>query len=62
MTPLTEGMFRDASKKAAVDKLIPLGRWAQPSELQGVALLLASEASDYIVGQDILIDGGWSIV
>ena len=55
-------MFRDASKKAAVDKLIPLGRWAQPSELQGVALLLASEASDYIVGQDILIDGGWSIV
>lgn len=62
LTPLTEGMFRDASKKAAVDKLIPLGRWAQPSELQGVALLLASEASDYIVGQDILIDGGWSIV
>lgn len=62
LTPLTEGMFRDSSKKEAIDKLIPLGRWAQPNELQGIVLLLASEASDYIIGQDILVDGGWSIV
>lgn len=61
LTPLTEGMFNDVAKKTAVDKFIPIGRWAQPNELQGVALLLASEASDYIIGQDFLVDGGWSI-
>ncbi|HKJ86458.1 MAG TPA: glucose 1-dehydrogenase [Spirochaetia bacterium] len=38
---------------------IPLGRMATPADLQGAVVLLASEASDYITGTDILIDGGY---
>lgn len=40
-------------------EMIPIGRMATPSDLQGAVVLLASEASDYITGSDILIDGGY---
>lgn len=42
-------------------KRIPLGRIGQPNDLSGAVVLLASDASSYITGQNIVIDGGWSI-
>lgn len=42
-------------------KLIPLGRLGEISDLQGIAVYLASEASDYMAGADIIIDGGYTI-
>ena len=36
-----------------------LGRWADPKELVGPALLLASEAGSYITGQAVVVDGGY---
>lgn len=41
---------------------VPLGRFGDGKDLKGVALLLASQASDYITGQTIVVDGGYSIV
>ena len=37
---------------------IPLGRWAQPEDIVGPTLFLASGASDYVTGQILYVDGG----
>jgi len=36
-----------------------MGRWGTIEDLQGAALLLASDAGDYIHGTNIAVDGGW---
>jgi 2-deoxy-D-gluconate 3-dehydrogenase len=38
---------------------IPVGRWGQPPELAGLCVFLASEASAYMHGSVVVIDGGW---
>lgn len=39
--------------------LIPMKKMAEVTDLQGAAVYLASEASDYVTGSDIIIDGGY---
>jgi NAD(P)-dependent dehydrogenase (short-subunit alcohol dehydrogenase family) len=50
-----------ARYKMTID-LIPLGRVSQPEDMVGLCVFLASDASTYLTGQDILIDDGWSLV
>jgi NAD(P)-dependent dehydrogenase (short-subunit alcohol dehydrogenase family) len=45
----------------AMSKDIPMHRVGWPDDIKGLAIFLASPASDYITGQEILIDGGWSL-
>lgn len=45
----------------AMAKDIPMHRVGWPDDIKGLAVFLASPASDYITGQEILIDGGWSL-
>jgi NAD(P)-dependent dehydrogenase (short-subunit alcohol dehydrogenase family) len=39
---------------------IPLGRIAEPADIVGPALFLASPMSDFVTGQTLLVDGGWA--
>ena len=59
LTDLTKPLSEDADFDAWVKSEVPLGRWGRPEELVGLAVMLASPASDYINGQTIYIDGGW---
>lgn len=57
-TPTREYVFKDKKRlKMLVDK-IPLGRYAKTEDLIGGALFLASEASDYVTGHTLFVDGG----
>lgn len=51
-------MFRDPSVVERFSKMVPMGRCAQPDEIKGLALLLASPAGSFITGTVIPIDGG----
>ena len=58
LTDLPMSLLSDAEKKTFADRTA-LSRWAQPEELIGPALLLASDAGSYITGTTIVVDGGW---
>jgi len=58
-TELTEPLRQDKERFTEITGRIPLGRWADPEDLAGAAVFLASDASNYITGQTIFIDGGW---
>jgi gluconate 5-dehydrogenase len=57
-TRMTEGVL--ARAEAALVKATPLGRVGEPEELKGVAVFLAAPASDYITGQILGVDGGYT--
>jgi NAD(P)-dependent dehydrogenase (short-subunit alcohol dehydrogenase family) len=57
-TPLVEGYLSDPDFYGALVNRIPLGRVCETADLVGIALLLASDASAMITGQNIFVDGG----
>ncbi|MDD2476763.1 MAG: SDR family NAD(P)-dependent oxidoreductase [Dysgonamonadaceae bacterium] len=61
ITPLTFGMYQNKEKNDAVTRRIPMLRWGRVEELSGLVLYLVSELSSYYTGQNLLVDGGWSI-
>ena len=60
-TELVAQLRNDPERVAFINERTPMGRWGQPEELEGLVVFLAASGSDFITGQSILIDGGWTI-
>lgn len=60
-TNIGGGREKDPAVQAGIASVVPLRRVGRPRDIQALALFLASPASDYITGQEILIDGGKSL-
>ncbi|WP_047864266.1 SDR family NAD(P)-dependent oxidoreductase [Rubrobacter aplysinae] len=59
-TPLTQKIKDDPEWYEAYASKSVLGRWAEPEEFVGPVVYLASEASSYVTGSYMLVDGGWT--
>ena len=57
-TPLNKALHEDPEFNAWLCKRAPAGRWGRVEDLHGAAVFLASEASDYVNGQMLYVDGG----
>jgi NAD(P)-dependent dehydrogenase (short-subunit alcohol dehydrogenase family) len=60
ITPLTREAASDPARSAALAARTMIGRNGEPGDFEGVAVFLASRASDYVTGQVIFVDGGFS--
>ena len=55
----TAALQADEKRNAEILSRIPSGRWGSPSDLGGAVVFLASEASNYVQGITLPVDGGW---
>jgi len=58
-TDNTKPLQEDEKRNKAILERIPAGKWGTPDDMKGAAVFLASEASNYMQGFTIAIDGGW---
>ena len=58
-TSVTQSLRDDPVRNRQILERIPVGRWGAPEDLKGTIVFLASQASDYIHGQTLAVDGGW---
>lgn len=58
-TDNTEALRNDPVRSESILSRIPAGRWGEPDDFVGPVLFLASDASKYIHGTTLLVDGGW---
>jgi len=59
VTNNTDALRADETRSRQIMERIPAGRWGEPGDLAGVAVFLASAASDYMHGAIVPVDGGW---
>ena len=60
-TDLTASYLQSDEYVARLNSRVPLRRWGKPRDLAGVAVFLCSEAASYVTGQQIVVDGGYTI-
>ena len=60
-TELTEAIYNDPERAGEIRRRIPMGRPGLPGDLGGATVFLASDASDYVTGQVLWVDGGWMV-
>jgi 2-deoxy-D-gluconate 3-dehydrogenase len=55
----TAALRADEGRNASILERIPAGRWGTPDDLAGPVVFLSSQASDYVNGYTVAVDGGW---
>ena len=60
-TDNTAALRADPEREHAISSRIPAGRWGTPADLQGAVVFLASDASAYVTGATVPVDGGWLV-
>jgi NAD(P)-dependent dehydrogenase (short-subunit alcohol dehydrogenase family) len=60
VTEINAPLLADPQVRAQFESKIPLGRWGDPKELQGAVVFLASDASSFMTGAELFIDGGYT--
>jgi len=58
-TDNTKALREDVKRSQSILERIPAGRWGTPEDLMGTVVFLCSEASDYLNGCVVTVDGGW---
>lgn len=58
-TDITESLRKNPERSTAILSRIPAGRWGDPKDFAGPIVFLCSEASSYMHGTVMLVDGGW---
>ncbi len=58
-TDNTEALRNDSERSSSILARIPQARWGKPEDFMGPVVFLASEASTYMNGSTVLVDGGW---
>ncbi|KAK9244432.1 hypothetical protein V1506DRAFT_561186 [Lipomyces tetrasporus] len=58
-TDMNEALIADPVRSRQILERIPAQRWGNPSDFEGAAVFLASNASKYVSGDILLVDGGW---
>jgi len=59
-TPLVKAVMNDPDRYRMLSQRNPMKRFGKPEEVVGLAVFLASEASSFVTGQTIFVDGGWT--
>ena len=59
-TSMTKKSWDNLKKRKKIRESTILKRWGVPKDLEGIIVFLSSDSSEYITGQDIYVDGGWS--
>lgn len=58
-TEMNEKLIQDPGRNSEISARIPMHRWGEPEDMIGTAIFLASDASDYVTGITIPVDGGY---